>query len=958
MRYFIAAVGALLWSAGSIAQNSSTQKGTAESGADELQELVVTGSRLIENGDASPSPTTIFATQDALTIQPGQLSDALQILPVFAGSRGSSSNPTSTGAVAGGNGAANQMNLRNLGIMRTLPLLDGLRLPPSLFNGSVDVDIIPQMLIQRVDIVTGGVSAVYGSDAISGAVNYVIDKNFTGLKTHLNGGISSEGDAKKTNLGVAFGTDLAGGRGHFEGSYEYRNEDGVLYRSDRDWIRQAGVTGAGTAANPYVLIQDTRQGDFAFGGVITNGPLINQWFKTDGTLSPFVRGVRTGNTALDINGDGAYYDSSLLTPVKSNQLFARLDFDLSDKLRFHLQSAGNIKTNHNYADYVRLNNVFIRSNNAFLSPTYQALMGSTQTFRLRSYLRNAPRLDAEAESDQWVHNTGVAGKFGKYDWGLDFNYGKTKLHTTLVHNINYVKLAASLDAQLHPTTRQPVCNVTLTNPGLMDDCVPLNPFGPTAASNAALNYFLTPTEWNGQTTMQAFAGYISGAPFNLPAGPFKVAFSGEWRKASFSATTTSDPDAPFSCTAIRDNCTTAIVPRLLEQTLAAFPKNSDTVWEVATEIEAPIFGKTESRGLNLNGAARYTNYERSGKYLTWKVGLDWRVTDELRFRGTTSRDIRAPTLYDLYAPANGVLVQDTDLLTGLSPSILTSGGGNGNLKAEKGSTLTAGLVWKPLPRLSIALDYFRIKVANAITDVGGREAQFQQQCYDSGGSSPYCALQVRPVPVADAIAAFRANPASVRNNPAFAVTRWYGLSVNVAEVQTSGFDVELNYGTNLIRRPLTLRLLAAFQPHVYFRQPAVETQDYGGVGWGPQGAAAGPDKSVTILAKYAFTDNLTLDLMERWRDRLKISGVPSLVFAAGKESVASFATTNLNLTYEAPTRLGKTAVFLNVQNVFNKNPPVGAYFNNGTRSGLRDGFAVGDNPMGRYFTMGLRVDLQ
>ena len=187
-----------------------------------LEEIVVTGSRVIKNGDDSPSPVTVVATEDILTVQSGSLADALNVLPVFSGSRGSGSNPTSTGSVSAGNASANQLNLRNMGAIRTLVLLDGLRVPPTLINGVVDVDLIPQMLVQRVDTVTGGVSAVYGSDAVSGVVNYIIDKKFTGVKEQINGGISDYGDAEKYNAAIAAGANVFGDRGHVEVSYEYR----------------------------------------------------------------------------------------------------------------------------------------------------------------------------------------------------------------------------------------------------------------------------------------------------------------------------------------------------------------------------------------------------------------------------------------------------------------------------------------------------------------------------------------------------------------------------------------------------------------------------------------------------------------------------------------------------------------------------------------------------------------
>ena len=149
-----------------------------------------------------------------------------------------------------GNGSAAQINLRNLGAEKTLVLLDGRRVPPSSFTNFVDIDMIPQQLVERVEIVTGGVSAVYGSDAVAGAVNFILNTKFDGLKAHGQTGISEEGDDFRWNVGGAFGAEFAGGRGHFEGSYEYRYDEGILRRSDRDFFVYAGVVGNGTQARP------------------------------------------------------------------------------------------------------------------------------------------------------------------------------------------------------------------------------------------------------------------------------------------------------------------------------------------------------------------------------------------------------------------------------------------------------------------------------------------------------------------------------------------------------------------------------------------------------------------------------------------------------------------------------------------------------------------------------------
>src|SRR5579871_6760836 len=153
-------------------------------------EVVVTGSRVIQNGNNSPTPVTVV-TPDALqNVHPTTLIDALNDLPVFSGSRTQQSNPVGSGIAGAGSPASNQLNLRNLGPLRTLILFDGQRVAPTTITNIVDVDIIPQMLIQRVDIVTGGVSAVYGSDAVIGVVNFIPDKSFDGVKIQAQAGQS------------------------------------------------------------------------------------------------------------------------------------------------------------------------------------------------------------------------------------------------------------------------------------------------------------------------------------------------------------------------------------------------------------------------------------------------------------------------------------------------------------------------------------------------------------------------------------------------------------------------------------------------------------------------------------------------------------------------------------------------------------------------------------------------
>ena len=215
-----------------LAQSPATQS-AVEQGV--LEEVVVTGSRVITNGDNSPTPVTVVTTEELAVTTPSNVPDALNKLPVFSGSRGQQ-----TLGNASQNSTGNFLNLRGVGIIRTLILFDGHRVPPTAADGTVDTNTIPQLLLQRVDVVTGGASAVYGSDAVTGVVNFVVDKKFNGLKAQGQAGRSVFGDNATVRFGIAGGMDVAGGRGHIEGSAEHYNSDGIPYKTDR----AAGSPGA------------------------------------------------------------------------------------------------------------------------------------------------------------------------------------------------------------------------------------------------------------------------------------------------------------------------------------------------------------------------------------------------------------------------------------------------------------------------------------------------------------------------------------------------------------------------------------------------------------------------------------------------------------------------------------------------------------------------------------------
>jgi outer membrane receptor protein involved in Fe transport len=245
---------------------------TAAAAAAEPEQIVVTGSRIISNGNDMPTPVTIVSTDELLQSVPKSVMDALTDLPIFDGGRSPQTNVGNSSQ----NNASHQFNIRNVGITRTLILYDGRRIGSTAPTGEVDADIIPQMLLQRVDVVTGGVSAVYGSDAVAGVVNFITDKTFNGVKAEGHVGISEYGDGMEERVGMAGGMTILDGHGHIEGSLEYYNNDGIAGadKLQRPWnFLTRSSQGGLTATSPGILCYYTRLESSSYGGYISKSTI-------------------------------------------------------------------------------------------------------------------------------------------------------------------------------------------------------------------------------------------------------------------------------------------------------------------------------------------------------------------------------------------------------------------------------------------------------------------------------------------------------------------------------------------------------------------------------------------------------------------------------------------------------------------------------------------------------------
>ena len=318
----------------------------------------------------------------------------------------------------------------------------------------------------------------------------------------------------------------------------------------------------------------------------------------------------------------------------------------------------------------------------------------------------------------------------------------------------------------------------------------------------------------------------------------------------------------MNCTSLRYNCSSTSSDWFLS--IASRTPVSEHVSEGAYEFDAPLVKDVPfMQALSLNGAVRQTFYSVSGDYTTWKLGLDWHVNDDFTLRGTASRDIRAPTLADLYAPTTATTVTNTDLLTGLSKAVPAYSSGNPHLTAEIGHTFTGGFVWQPhfVPGFSLSLDGYHIKITNAISSELGYNSLIQQACYASAGNSQYCALQSRPL-------------GYTNTSAANAVSAWYDEEFNISWIETYGGDLEANYNTTIVDRPLTLRTFVNWQPHLLFVTPGLSTLDHAGVAYSTGSLYPAPRVAATLLAHMGVTHDTSVDLMERWRSPYTLQDQP------------------------------------------------------------------------------------
>jgi len=774
------------------AQDSETDKKVR---AAELSEVIVTGSRLVVDGAAAPSPTTVLSASELQSRAPTNIPDALNQLPQFSGSN-TNSRPTAfvpSTAVAG-----NYLNLRNLGTNRLLVLVDGVRVPPtsqiasSATSGGVDVNVLPQALVERVEVVTGGASAAYGSQAVSGVVNYVLDKRFTGLKVSAQSGISDYRDAESKKFTLAVGTSLLDDRLHLEGSAEYFDIAGLL-NEDRPLGRlHLAASGTGLSpASPLTTLPNSNIPFFNANGLIVGGPLSFQQFGPGGVVVPFNPGTPTGSAGINVGGDGGVaVGASATAGLRTEQAFGRASFELTPGVDIYAQGIWASSKNTSSAGCCDIRIPFsplgatIFSGNAFLNPAVQSALTATNTpsFQIGRALLEEPAGPTNANPKYENIKVGGEGTLGSsWRWDAAFNYGKAYDEVSR-REASTAKFAAALDAVTAPNG-QIVCRVTLTNPGVWPGCVPLNLFGPNTVTPQMMNYFATPSTFEIVNKMTIYNANLRGDVLDLWAGPLSVAVGGEYRKEELEQTSDSDPN--FLQTGVR-----GIPPGSLmfSQTNVGPAAGVVKVKEGYVESLLPLAKDAPwAKSADLNAAARVTDYNTSGTVETWKIGLSYQPVNDVRLRALVSRDIAAPSLFNLFSGAQSDFQIVLDPHTNISSGLTTQTVGNPALKPERATTYTTGLVYSPspVPGLTVSLDYYSISIKDAILATVPPGTALQD-CEVTQGTSPLCGDFTRPLPFSDHSAA---------NFP----TAFVDKPLNLSTVKQAGIDFETSYATPLSR---------------------------------------------------------------------------------------------------------------------------------------------------------------
>lgn len=932
-----------------------------EAQPDESDAIVVTGSRLVRPDLEAPSPVTtvdseVFDLTGTVTVET-LLNELPQLIP---GNTRTSNNQ--------GGESFSTLDLRGLGPQRTLILVDGERVPASSTTGVVDIGTIPAGLIERVDVVTGGASAVYGSDAMAGVVNFVLKDNYEGLEVTSQYSLTEKGDGAQFNIQGLLGGNFADDRGNMTVFASYFTREGIG-QGDRDVTRNAGVLyydtntssifvpdhltlpGAGqflfapggsatppwgqvvnSAANPFRNLATLLPGQFASAntdcnpatpGVPVNGGTLS--FNDAGQLTPYFQAGLCAFADRSVGSSRYNFNpvNFLVTPYKRLGLAVTGRYDINDSIR--LKVIGNYVDSEQVVNLaptpaaggtgfqVPVTNDFIRVGGACgavschpdLLTALNSRPNPSAPFAFnRRFQETGPRIGTYDAKTLTLRGTLSGPLAHGFNWDATASYGRTDASELLENNINRTATLQGLN--------------NCTGAGILPNCVPIDIFGPDTLTPAMINFIRLDTKETRFFDQARIAGNITGNLVELPAGPIGIAIGAEARTDRGIIRV---DDAQRTGNIIGFNATQD-------------QEGKVNTREVYGEIRVPILADMPFfHDLSVEAGARFSDYSSVGGLFNYKLGAQWSPVDWLKFRGIYNKAARAPSIVELFQngdqgfpsyvdPCNDNAARTAQALaicqaqaplvnfTGFQQNnsqVQAFAFGSTNLSEESADTFTIGAVLTPnigIGRFSATIDYYDIKIQDLITTQGA--GFFIQQCY--GNNNPDACAQITRDPNTGQI---------------FAVNT--SIS-NAGELRTKGVDGQLNFvapfqdfGLGIPGR-LRLQVLGSYLDSFEFN--GNENKGSGGLGIG----GTLPEWKFTSTVAYD-SDSFTAQLRWNWQ-----SDVEDTVFCdLGDDcapKVPGLSYFDLSLRKSIGDNFELTGI---VQNMFNQKArkAVGGFFAEG-----------------------------
>lgn len=987
-------------------------------------EVVVTGS-LIQNPNlVASNPVTVVSEQEIELRQNNTAEALLRELPGVVPNIGS--------AVNNGNGGASLVDLRGLGSNRNLVLLDGVRIVPGQLTGEVDLNNIPLALIQRTDVLTGGASTTYGADAVTGVVNFITRSDFSGIDLNVSEQITERGDGNIFRVDATIGANLEDGRGNVVLSIGYQEADEV-YQGDRDISRfqvdsfSGAVGGSGTSVPSRFANVNPTGADSIAGVNSVQGTrqvtAAGTAFRPGAAFDPYnfnpLNVFQTPFERFNIYG-AANYELSDAVEIYTRGLFSKNTVSTLIAPSGAFGQPVTISLNNPYLTTAQRNAFCAFDTNPAAGYTprltqAQCDAAATATSRTDPNYREVtsalsrrstelgPRV-SEFQTTIFDYRLGARGPIiGNITYDVFGAYGESEnIQTQSGYTLNSRVVQSLL------VNGNTLGTVTCQNPA--NGCVPTNFFGPQGSLTPdQLDFLRGSSQISTNVSLAQARGTISGdfglvSPFATEAVSFAV--GGEYRKyraSQFSDTLSQSGDLGGSGGA---------APNI---------NGGFEVYEAVGELIVPlIVDRPFFKSLQIEGGVRYSDYtilsanERSFSTTTYKGGGSWEPFDGIKLRGNYARAVRAPNISELFSPVNttltnladdpcanlrddGSLVPGRAVPTGVlrdvciaqgapagvigSISVPTSGqaqatgGGNLNLNPEKSNSYTFGAVFTPsfLPRFSASIDYYNIKVKDAITQPTPADAI--GACFTPGLLSvdnPSCL-------------AIRRNPIDGSLSGDAATTQGLPLTLsNLGRLKTDGIDVVLNYTQDFGAAKLGLSFNGNWtNSNTFQAAPGGTNRDCVGL---YSANCSSPASGGSIQPEFSFNQRTTvsfgdidISLLWRYLDQVEYEfrGITAAQAAAqGLEGSQAFIGTlgaglgaqsgksvdfnriKARHYFDLSTRIGVTENFTLialVQNLLDKDPPLVGNTIGSTTFNSGNTYPSTYDALGRRFTVTGRV---